>query len=121
MTQISYTDLPIDMEHLHQLSEGDKSFEMEILQVFLEDAQSHITAAKQAIAANDSHQLKREAHHLKGSSGNVGASAMQVLAHDLEQQAIQEDFHVAAPIVTELQNRLTQVKAFIDSGELEVS
>jgi histidine phosphotransfer protein HptB len=77
--------MPIDLEYLQQLSDGDTEFELELLEVYLEDTKQHLQAAKAAIAAQDGAQLAREAHHLKGASGNVGAMAMQAMAYKLEQ------------------------------------
>ena len=106
-------NLPINLEHLHQLSDGDTDFELELLQVFVEDTQSHLDAARSAIATNDYRTLEREVHQIKGASGNVGAQSMQVLALALEQQAQKQELINPTEIVSQLEQQLSQVKAFM--------
>jgi histidine phosphotransfer protein HptB len=108
-------NLPINLEHLRQLSEGDTEFELELLQVFVEDTQSHLDAAISAIAANDYKTLEREVHQIKGASGNVGAEAMQALALVLEQQAQKEELINPSDFIVQLKEYLNQVKAFMAS------
>ncbi|MFN9557091.1 MAG: Hpt domain-containing protein, partial [Dolichospermum sp.] len=61
----------------------DPEFELEILKVFVEDSLFHVEGIKAAITVNDFPQLAREAHHLKGSSVNVGATAMRKISEEL--------------------------------------
>jgi HPt (histidine-containing phosphotransfer) domain-containing protein len=75
---------PIDLDCLHQISEGDIDFEQELLNVYLEDAQLHLEHLQRAHAAKDYDQLGREAHYFKGASSNIGALPMQSLAGELE-------------------------------------
>jgi histidine phosphotransfer protein HptB len=104
---------PINLEHLRQLSEGDTEFELELLEVFVEDTQSHLDAARGAIAANDYKTLEREVHQIKGASGNVGAEAMQALALVLERQAQKEELINPSDSIAQLSEYLSQVKAFM--------
>lgn len=85
------TDLPIDLDYLHQLSEGDAEFEQELLLMFIEDSQTHLKGAKAALTQPAFSELRQEAHYLKGSSGNVGAHTMHTLAAELEHKAAQQD------------------------------
>jgi histidine phosphotransfer protein HptB len=105
--------LPINLDHLHQLSEGDTEFELELLQVFVEDTEAHLEAARSAIAANDYKTLEREVHQIKGASGNVGAEAMQVLALELERQAQKQELINPTDTIDQIEDRLSQVKAFM--------
>lgn len=113
MNESNNMDTPIDIEHLRQISEGDVVFELELLQVFIEDAQSHFAAAKSAVAAGDPLKLEREAHHIKGASGNVGASLMHSLANELEQQAQQQSLDGADAKLAKLEQLLEQVRVFM--------
>jgi histidine phosphotransfer protein HptB len=106
-------NLPINLEHLHQLSEGDTDFELELLQVFVEDTQSHLDAVRSAIATNDYLTLEREAHQIKGASGNVGAEMMQALARELERQAQTQELIDPSDSLSKLEQYLNQVKTFM--------
>lgn len=113
ITNNPLTDLPIDWEHLHQISENDPEFELEILKVFVEDSLFHVEAIKAAIAVNDFPQLAREAHHLKGSSGNFGATAMQKIAEELKQLSRKQSFVGAYELVLELVDFINKIQAFL--------
>lgn len=107
---------PIDIEYLNEISEGDQEFELELLQIYIEDTEIHLVAATKAIAAHDLYTLEREAHHMKGASGNVGALSVQNLAAQLEQQARDKLLDNANSIIEELENCLQQVKAFVNQS-----
>lgn len=104
---------PINLEHLRQLSDGDAEFELELLQVFVEDTQSHLEAARNAIATNDCKTIEREVHQIKGASANVGAQVMQVLALELEKQAQKQELINPTEIISQLEQHLSQVKALM--------
>lgn len=109
------SESPIDLEYLNQISEGDTDFELELLQVFVEDTLEHLEASRQAIATGDYNQLAREAHHMKGASGNVGSQAMQLLATELEHQAKQSSGDKASETLVQLEVHLAQVQTFMAS------
>ncbi|KZL51093.1 ATPase [Nodularia spumigena CENA596] len=105
--------LGIDWEHLHQLSENNTEFELELLQIFVEDSQLHLEATKAAIASRNFQQLAREAHHLKGASANVGAISMQQAAERLEQLSHEDDCANTTELVSELEGFLQEIQAFL--------
>lgn len=108
------TVTPINLEYLNQISEGDQEFESELLSLFIDDAKQHIQAAEAAIEVGDFKTLEREAHHLKGSSGNVGAQFMQSIAYDLEQEAL----HLSADgVVNKIHQLKTSLEAVIKFAE----
>ena len=113
MTNNPLTDLPIDWQHLHQISDNDPEFELEILKVFVEDSLFHVEGIKAAITVNDFPQLAREAHHLKGSSGNVGATAMRKIAEELEQLSRKQSFVGAYELVLGLVDFINKIQAFL--------
>lgn len=104
---------PIDLEHLHLLSEGDLAFEQELLQTYLADTQMHLAAAKMALKARETTVLRQEAHHLKGASGNVGASLIQSLAAQLEHLAQQGNLMAAARLTAELEVALGAIEQWL--------
>jgi len=104
---------PINLQYLNQISDGDQDFELELLNLFIEDANLHLDAALTAIATQDFKALEREAHHLKGSSGNVGAQSMQTLAYELEQQSLKHSLEGIPEKVQELKSLLFKVETFV--------
>ncbi|MBD0261876.1 MAG: response regulator [Tolypothrix sp. Co-bin9] len=106
-------ELPIDWEHLHQLSENNPEFELELLQIFVEDIQPRLEAVKAAITKSDFEQISYQAHHLKGASANVGATAMHQAAEKLEQLAHKSECQGTADLILELETFLNRIQAFL--------
>ncbi|GAX35875.1 response regulator [Nodularia sp. NIES-3585] len=106
-------ELAIDWENLHQLSENNTEFELELLQIFVEDSQLHLEATKVAIATENFQQLAQEAHHLKGASANIGAISMQQAAEKLEQMSIDNECVGTTELMAELEGFIQEIKVFL--------
>jgi signal transduction histidine kinase/CHASE2 domain-containing sensor protein/CheY-like chemotaxis protein len=74
----------VDLDYLHQLSDGDTEFERTILQVFVENTREQLQLVHLAIANQDLVALEHHIHTIKGASANVGAVAIEQLAIQLE-------------------------------------
>ncbi len=109
----------IDWEHLHQISENNSEFELEILEMFVVDTQFHIEEIKAAMAINDFNQLAKEAHHIKGSSGNIGVVIIQEPAGKLEQLSHKQDCTGGSELVAELVKYIQQIQELLPKKELE--
>ncbi|MBW4694970.1 MAG: response regulator [Lyngbya sp. HA4199-MV5] len=104
----------MDWEHLHQLSDGNEAFELELLQVFVIDTGNHLGTLETAIAQRHFYNLEQAAHHVKGASANVGLTAMAAIASQLEQQARQNQLHDSATTqLTQLKQALNEVQLFL--------
>ncbi|MEH2307039.1 response regulator [Nostoc sp.] len=110
---INLIDLIIDWEYLHQLSDNDTELELEFLQLFQEDSQSHLEFAKAAFAAQDFQQIAWEAHHLKGSSGNMGVTIMQKAAEELELLSRKHEIASIANLITDLEDFINRIQDFL--------
>ncbi|GET38568.1 PAS domain S-box protein [Microseira wollei] len=108
-TQASLPD--IDWEYLHQLSENNEEFELELLQMFVEDTQVHLPGIKRAIASNNFQQFERETHHIKGASANIGAASMRVTAEKLEQLARSQQLEGARDLLAQLEQIFNRIQA----------
>ena len=76
--------LSIDLEYLHQISEGDPEFERKILQVFVENTQEQLRSIHIALANRDLAKIEQILHTIKGASANVGAVAIEQLTVQLD-------------------------------------
>ncbi|OUL18383.1 ATPase [Nostoc sp. RF31YmG] len=112
-------NLLINWEHLHQLSENNTEFEFELLQIFVEDTQAHLAATKAAIASNDFQQIAQEAHHLKGASANVGVTAMQRAAEQLEQLAHHQERRGTTKLIDDLAESINQIQVFLRNNGIQ--
>jgi HPt (histidine-containing phosphotransfer) domain-containing protein len=70
---------------LKQMSGGD--FINELIDAFLEDGPSMISAMEAALAARDVEAFRRNAHSLKSNANTFGAVDLGSLARDLEMMA----------------------------------
>lgn len=106
-------DSPVNLDQLNQISEGDIEFEIEVLQVYVEDISQRIEKIRDAIANNDWTKIMAEAHHLRGSSANVGAFPIQMLATQLEKSNQGQDLEKALEIVNDMLIKVKAVELFI--------
>ncbi len=106
-------DQLIDWNRLHQISDHDPAFELELLQLFAEDTAHHLIQLEAAIAIQDFSALERQAHHIKGSSANIGLRPMHIAAALLEIQACSHELDHSAPQVLVLQQTLKTLKVFL--------
>ena len=113
-------ELQLDWQHLDHLSEGDKEFELELLQTFVADTHIHLAAAKEAIAANDLALAARSAHHLKGTSANVGFTAMHLAAEKLEQLMCRQERRGTTELLTQLQADVECLQVFLSSNSKSI-
>jgi HPt (histidine-containing phosphotransfer) domain-containing protein len=83
--------IDIDWERLHQISEDDTEFELELLTMLAEDVKLHIEDLRQAVTNGDAEAIAHEAHYIKGASANVGVRRIAALAKQLEQLAREQN------------------------------
>ncbi|MEH2281728.1 MAG: GAF domain-containing protein [Nostoc sp.] len=111
--QTVYTDLAIDWEHLHQISGNDQEFELNLLQICVEDIKPRLEIIKAAIATYNFGQIARETHHIKGASANIGATAMYLAADKLEQLASEQDLRDTTNLILELEEFVNSIQYFL--------
>ena len=66
--------------------EDDPGLFVEVVDMFLEDAEKHVDNLRTALASGDIKLLERTAHTLKSSSANVGAMRFSKLCFEIEQR-----------------------------------
>ena len=110
-------NLLINWDHLHYLSDNNTEFEFELLEMFVENSQFHLEVIKAAIATNDFQKIAWEAHYIKGSSANVGATTMQKTAEKLEQLSREQDCQGTSELLTELLESIQQIHAFLNNKQ----
>ncbi|MEH2058561.1 MAG: response regulator [Nostoc sp.] len=113
-TDVDSVDLPVDWERLHELSENNPEFELELLQIFVEDIQPRLEAVKIAIAANDLEQIAHQAHQIKGSSANMGVTTMYLAAEKLEAVAYNQERRGTGNLILELEEFVKRIQEFLN-------
>ncbi|CAN1208757.1 Hpt domain-containing protein [Tumidithrix helvetica PCC 7403] len=110
---MSQSNLPIDTEYLQQISDGDLEFELELLQVYIDDTRIHIDATKAAIAEGDFLKIEQEAHHIKGASGNVGANDVHAFALAIEKSGVSKTMDGVPVLLEQLEQKFSLVESFV--------
>ncbi|MCC5656596.1 response regulator [Nostoc sp. XA010] len=112
-TDVDSFDLPIDWKRLHQLSENNLEFELELLQLFVEDIQPHLEVIKIALADYDFEQVALRTHQIKGSSANIGAITMHLAAEKLERLAYNKERRGTTNLISELEEFVQRIQEFL--------
>ena len=95
-----------------EVVDGDKELLRMLVGVLLEEYPSQLTELKEFIEKNDSEQLQRMAHSLKGSVGNFGAEKAYALAYELEVMGRDGRLGDARRVIEELEQQMNRVKTF---------
>lgn len=103
----------IDWERLHEISGNSEEFEMELLQIFVEDMEIHIKEFKDAIATNNFQMVERKGHHIKGASANMGATTMYKAAGKLEDMARHQQLVGAADLLAEIEKSFSSIQQIL--------
>jgi hypothetical protein len=112
-TEANSLNLQLDWKQLHQFSEGNAEFELEILQIFVEDTLPRLAAIKAAIAQAEFGQIERQAHQLKGTSANVGATTMHLDAQKLEKLAHNQQLAGAETLTSQLEYFVNLIQGYL--------
>ena len=100
---------------LRELNPGDGGeFLKEILGIYIEDTPKRIAELRASLAAGDLASFTRAAHTIKGSSANVGASALRGVAERLELVSKRDGLAGVAPIVADCEAAFARAKAELD-------
>lgn len=101
------------IERLHKL--GGKEFVGQMIDLFLEYAQTKIAEARKAGAAGDFAGVAKAVHPVKSSAGNVGAKRVQELAAQLEQRAKQQRGEDVNRLLAELETAFAETKPGLEA------
>jgi histidine phosphotransfer protein HptB len=105
---------PVDLLRIQGLSEGDRGFEEEVIRAFVGDCSARLARLEAAIPAGDADAVRRDAHTIKGASGNIGTVTLHELARQLERVDLQESPEAAAEILDQLREEFEQVRGYLE-------
>lgn len=94
---------------LHRLM-GDEDLAKEIIGDFLEQIPDRLYAVKKALNNKNLLLVQREAHIIKGASGNVGALTLQEIAQQIEIASEAKDLVKAGSFIAKLDTQLEILK-----------
>jgi two-component system sensor histidine kinase/response regulator len=105
---------------LREISGGDDSFIRDLAQLYLADAPDRLVAIRDALARGDAKGMADAAHALKSGSGNIGATDVHRLCHQIEQLGRNGGGDSAESLVADLEREYVraekELRAIIDAG-----
>ena len=104
------TKIHVDSDTLAMLQEIMEGGFGPLLESYLSDGESRIRDLEQAYNDHDFDQLRRTAHSLKGSSGNVGATQMADLCLLVEQRGKEEELDGVESLLSEIHREFSAVR-----------
>ena len=99
----------MDLERLEEAFEDDTTGIADLLDMALETGAKHRRALAEGLAANDVEVVRRAAHSIKGSAGNIGANEVMRLAAELDERARAGDLSDARPRIDAIAAAYDQV------------
>jgi CheY-like chemotaxis protein len=99
--------------------EGDMELLGDIIELFKEDSVRQITAIREAIDKKQPDTLRRAAHTLKGTCGNLGAVEAAATALELEKLAAAGDLSHAPEILRSLEEQIQRASKLLDELKQE--
>lgn len=104
---------PVDVDNLSQLKELIGDDLKDILQTFLEVAPTSLNGIKIAIAEENAEALRYQAHTLKGSAANIGATTLPALCLALENKGKEDVTHGLETLLSQIEDETNHVMHFL--------
>lgn len=101
---------PLDLDRIREASDGDSEFMRQLVEVYLDDTAMRLRALQAAVESGDVTAMRKNAHQLKGSSANIGATALCELARQIERLGQSNNVAGAAELVAELRRELARLQ-----------
>jgi HPt (histidine-containing phosphotransfer) domain-containing protein len=105
--------IDIDWEQLHQVSENDPEFELELLTMLTEDVKIHLEDLHKAIFDRDASAIAHEAHYIKGASSTLGVVSVTALAKQIEQLAHEQVTSDTTPLVEQMRIEVERLETYL--------
>jgi len=105
----------VDMDTLNMLKEIMEDGFKTLLETFVNDSHSRIEDLRAGLQAGDSDAVRRAAHSLKGSSGNLGANPLAALCLTVENRSKDGDLQGLEADLMAIENEYQKVAAIMQS------
>lgn len=108
----------IDRRRLAEISGGNKTFEIELIESYLQETQGYLTQLNAGLSNFDSGLVAQLAHQLKGASANVGIKNIAEIARSLQESAKLHHLKPARDLIGELNSLLQQLNGYLTELKL---
>jgi HPt (histidine-containing phosphotransfer) domain-containing protein len=107
-------DMAVVDELLSLSDDGDPELLLDLIRLFLDDGPGKIAAVTRGLQAHDFEMMERAAHSLKGSSGNLGARALQNTCELMQLATRNHDFAVTQELVPQMARQYEEVRQALE-------
>ncbi len=90
--------------------EGEPDLIVELIDLYLGETMRLLTLMRDGLNAHEWDPIKKSAHSLRGSSGNLGILRMAFMSEQLEQVGFGDLSPTAAELIHSLENEFVQVR-----------
>ena len=104
---------PVEMNALLKITDNDKEFLHELIELYLNDVPPRLAVLRAAVANQSGPDIRSEAHSLKGASGNISAQGLQRIFAELEKLGAEENLANTAKIMDEAEAEFARVQEFL--------
>jgi len=91
---------------LKEVSEGDKEFEQELIDLYKETCEEKLPLLETALKKLDSENSILYSHDIKGSSANIGANVVRQISEKMELFSRKGEYKEAHKLYPELKEEL---------------
>ncbi len=110
---VTNQESPVDGDRLDLIARGDEEFKLELLQIFVSDAETDLGELQTALLALDAGAIVSLAHRLKGGAATIAVKFIPEVAAQLEAQGKENQLQGAADLIAQIEQSLSRVKAYI--------
>jgi HPt (histidine-containing phosphotransfer) domain-containing protein len=107
-------DLAVMSGYERLQADGEADLIVELIDLYLADVPSRMTKMREALRQRNWLQVKREAHNLRGSSGNLGAVRMAAICEEME-RTVSEPNPQTETFMDRLERAWAQTHSILDS------
>ena len=111
--QTAKKDVVFDFDHLQKMSTGDKEFEADLIETYLEDVNIRFQKLETAIEESESSKVVNEAHTIKGASYSIGAKKVGDEAYGIELSGKMNDLKSALERLPKLKKAIEETKVML--------
>lgn len=108
----------LDRRRLAEISGGDRAFEIELIESYLQETQGYLTQLNAGLSNFDSGLVAQLAERVNGASANVGINKIAEIARSLQEIAKLHHLKPARDLIGELNSLLQQLKDYLTELKL---
>jgi CheY-like chemotaxis protein len=104
---------PVDMERLHEFTDGNPESLKELATLYLNQTTEQLEQLDSAVAAGVASEVRRLAHSCAGASATCGMRRLAPILRELENKGLTGDLSNAAQLCSQANAEFQRIRAFL--------